>query len=198
MERVHIQLSDGLMMIPELMGAVPAVDGVVTPLLRSYVPGRDVPIFAVSKSDTLCWEKSPSLTFAQIVKEASEYGGSMPVQTLLPYWVETQRYYFDGGSVEMRDAGVYVRESNWADAIELWKQVYDAKKGKARMRAAFNLALSCEMQDDYVRAKEYLDEASLWVGEDSQEGALIGFYRRQLEEQMQKSQRLRMQMQRFE
>lgn len=197
MERVRLELSDGVV-VSQLMGPVPAVDGIVTPLLRTYVPGRNAPIFAYGKSDTLCWEKTPTLTFGQIVKEASDYAGAMPMRTLLPYWTEAQRYYFDGGSVEMRDAGVCVREHDWEGATALWQQVYERSKKKKKAYAAFNLALSCEMQDDFERSRQYLDEASRIFGEDSPEAVLIKFYRGQLEEQAGDNQRLRIQMKRFE
>ena len=198
MERVHVQLKDGVMVIPGVMTTVASIDGIVTPFLRAYVPRRNAPLFTISKSDTICWEKDPSLTLGQIVKDASEYAATMPMEKLLPYWTEVQRYYFDGGSVEMRDAGVYVREHNWEGAARLWKQVYDTKKGKAKMRAAFNLALACEVQDDWEQAQAYLDEALLWVDETSPEYVVVGFYRRQLEEQIKHNQQLQIQMQRFE
>ena len=198
MERVHVQLAEGIMVIPGLMNTVSSIDGVVTPLLRAYVPGRNAPLFSISKSDTICWEKGPDLTMGQILKDASEYAATMPMEKLLPYWMEVQRYYFDGGSVEMRDAGVYVRESNWADAGLLWKQVYDTKKGMSKMRAAFNLALYHEVQDDLEQAQAYLDEAMGMVGEDSPEYVVLEFYHRQLREQIKQNQQLRMQMQRFE
>lgn len=41
-------------------------------------------------------------------------------------------FYFDGGNVRMRDAGVYVRENNWDSAFELWKQIYDKGKGRQK------------------------------------------------------------------
>ena len=43
------------------------------------------------------------------------------MQNLLPYWVEVERYYYDGGNVEMRDAGVFVREESWEEAAALWE-----------------------------------------------------------------------------
>lgn len=198
MERVHIQLTNGTMVLPDLMVTVPGIDGVVTPVLRSYLPGREIPLFSVSRSDTLCWQKGPKLTFEQIVKESSEYAATMPIENLLPHWVTEERYYFDGGNVEMRDAGVYLRENNWEGAAILWKQVYDTKKGKPKMRAAYNLALYSEMQSDFQQAIQYLDEASLGVLAESPEGGLILFYRGQLERMLKENQRLRIQMMRFE
>jgi hypothetical protein len=198
MERVHVQLAEGIMVIPGLMNTVSSIDGVVTPLLRAYVPGRNAPLFSISKSDTICWEKGPDLTMGQILKDASEYAATMPMEKLLPYWMEVQRYYFDGGNVEMRDAGVYVREQNWEEASVLWKEVYDKKKGKAKMRAAYNLAVYSEMINDFEAAKAYLDAASALLDEGSWEQQLILAYQFNLEKEHQKNQRLNVQMKRFE
>ena len=72
--------------------------------------------FVVAKQDTISWEIEPALSDRKIVKEASEYAASIPVEHLLPHWDEVARFYYDGGNIEMRDAGVYLRENNWDEA----------------------------------------------------------------------------------
>lgn len=196
-ERVYIQMKESTLYIPEVMSSVPALDGVVTPVLRAYIAGRDTPLFAVSESDTLCWEITPELHWKGIVKDASEYAATMPIEHLLPHWAEMNRFYYDGSDAVMRDAGVYVREQNWEAAAQLWQDIYDQKKGKARMRAAFNLALYHELQDDYEKALAYIDEAARLTSEDSTDGHLIEFYRQQLKQQAAKFIRLNVQMNRF-
>ena len=64
----------------------------------------------------------------EMLKEASEFAGTVPVKYMLPHWKTSSRYLFTSGSVNMRDAAVYVRENNWQQAIELWKQTYEKKK----------------------------------------------------------------------
>ena len=173
MERVNVELKESTMFIPEWNAEVSAVDGVVASVVRVYLEQRESPLFTIQKTDTLCWIITPKLTFNDIMKEVSEYAASMPMQNLLPYWEEKERYYFDGGNVEMRDAGVYVREQNWEEASVLWKEVYDKKKGKAKMRAAYNLAVYSEMINDFEAAKAYLDAASALLDEGSWEQQLI-------------------------
>ena len=155
-------------------------------------------MFTIQKTDTLCWKIVPELTFGDVVKDFSEFAASMPMQYLLPYWKEEERRYFDGGNVNMRDAGVCVREQNWEEAYRLWKELYDTKKGKVKMRAAYNLAVYYELQNDFVRAKECLDTAQVLASEDSWEMQLILLYQLQLEEQAKQNQRLKVQMKRFE
>ena len=198
MERVNVELKEGIFFIPELYVTVPAVDGIVTSVVRAYIKEREEPLFTVQKTDTLCWQLTPKLSFSDVVKEASEYAASMPMQNLLPYWVEMERYYYDGGNVEMRDAGVYVREEQWEEASVLWKKAYDQKKGKVKMRAAYNLAVYSEMKNDFDKAREYLDAAYALSAENSWDQQLILLYRMKLEDECQKNQRLNIQMKRFE
>lgn len=197
-EQVRIELKEGSLFHTELMVDVPAVDGVITPLVRAYVSGRNAPLFSISKTDTICWVVSPELTFGQIMQEASDFAATLPVSYLLPHWKEMNRYYFDGGNMEMRDAGVYIREQNWEGAAALWQKLYDGRKGKVKMRAAYNLALNYELQGDYERAKEYLDAALSLASEGSWEHQLIEYYRLQLDEQARENRMLQIQMKRFE
>lgn len=196
LDRVHIKLKEGVengYMTPQFV-----IDGVITPVVSAYTSGRNAPLFTVSKSDSIYWYIDDELTFGQIQKEASEFAASIPMEHLLPHWKRLVRNYYDGGNVDMRDAGVFVRENNWESAGELWKKVYDSKKGKQRMRAAFNLALYCEMNDDYNQALAYLETAAGLASKGSFDEQMIGLYQVQLTEQMKKVGQLKMQMKRFE
>jgi len=197
-ERVQVELKNGSIFFPEMMANLLVVDGIVTPVVRAYIAGRDIPLFSFSKSDTIYWELSSKLTYEQMIKEASEYAAQLPVKYLLPHWKEVSRYYFDGGNAEMRDAGVYVREQDWEAASVLWQKLHDTRKGKTKMRAAYNLALYYELLEDFERAKEYLDIASSLTQEGTWENQLIEYYRLQLEEQGQENRMLKIQMKRFE
>jgi tetratricopeptide (TPR) repeat protein len=197
-ERVEVELQKGTYYLSDVMTNVPVVDGIVTPLVCAYIAGRDTPLFSISKTDTICWELRPDLTEEIMRKEASEYAAKLPMPYLLPSWKEVERYYFDGGNVEMRDAGIYVREGNWEEAGALWQNLYDTKKGKAKMRAAYNLALYYEMQDDFEKALAYMETASSLASEGSWEAQLIAFYQLKLQELSKDNHRLKVQMKRFE
>lgn len=198
MERVNVELKESFMFVPGSLGTVPAVDGVVTSVVRAYLKQREEPLFTIQKTDTLCWEITPKLSYGDVIKDVSEYAAILPMQNLLPYWVEVERYYYDGGNVEMRDAGVFVREESWEEAAALWEKVYQKKKGKAKMRAAYNLAVYSERKNDFDRAKEYLDTAYGLSDENSFDQQLILIYRMRLEDECQKNLRLNVQMKRFE
>ena len=99
-----------------------------------------------------------------MVKQASEFAGTVPVRHLLPYWKTSNRYLFSGGSVNMRDAAVYAKEENWSKAVELWKQTradLRNKKGKQKMYAAYNTALGYKSKDSIDTALEWAFGANL-------------------------------------
>lgn len=197
-DRIHIQTKPGVLFFPDYPIPVDAVDAVISPIVRVYIANREKPLFVVAKQDTISWEIDPSLSDKKIVKEASEYAASIPVQHLLPHWDEATRFYYDGGSVEMRDAGVCVRENDWEGAYKLWKAAYEKKKGQQKMKAAFNIALYYEMKDDVAKAKEWIGEARKLVKTGSRDEQLAVFYSLELDGREGKLSRLRIQMKRFD
>ena len=109
-DRIHIQTKPGILLYPDYPVPVDAVDGIISPIIRLYIPSRDKPLFVVAKQDTISWEMNPALSDQTIVKEASEFAASVPVEHLLPHWNEVTRFYYDGGNIEMRDAGTKAEE----------------------------------------------------------------------------------------
>lgn len=196
-ERIYIELKDNTILADGIM-PISVVDGAISTILRAYVPGRPKPIFRINKQDTIFWEPGPSLTFSKIIKESSEFAASIFVSYLLPSWKEVARNYFDGGSVEMRDAGVFVREHNWGEAALLWKKVYDNKKGQQKMRAAYNLALYHEMQGDFLQANAYIEEAIALVKPETVDETVVRAYQLQLNSYEKNFQQLNIQMKRFD
>lgn len=197
-DRIHIQTKPGVLFFPDYPIPVDAVDAVISPIVRVYIANREKPLFVVAKQDTISWEIDPSLSDKKIVKEASEYAASIPVEHLLPYWKGTTRFYYDGGSVEMRDAGVCLRENDWEEAYNLWKAAYEKKKGQQKMKAAFNIALYYEMKDDVAKAKEWIGKARKLVKPGSRDEQLAAFYSLELDDREGKLSRLRIQMKRFD
>ena len=123
----------------------------------------------INSNDSIFWEeygnteafvRSRLPDDKQMIRESSEFAGSIPVSKILPYWKTAYRYYFISGSVAMRDAAVYVKENEWDKASKLWEQAFEATKNdKKKMRAAFNLALYHEMKDSVEEAEKWAIKA---------------------------------------
>ena len=166
LENIQLKSTRKLEYIPSWRGYYGTVDVKVYPIVRIYLPHRSVPMATVSNTDSIFWEKSglnedilgQLVSEKELVEEASAFAGTVPVKHLLPYWTTGHRHLFTGGTVNMRDAAIYVKEKNWEEAIRLWKIEFDERKGKRKMYAACNIALGYEMQD-------LLDEAYQWAVE---------------------------------
>lgn len=197
------------------------VDVKVFPSVKVYLPNRKGPMVTVNCNDSIFWEDTSGgeaslranlISDSNLIKEASEFAGTVPVKHLLPYWKTANRYYFTGGSINMRDAGVYAKESKWDEAIKLWKQNYESKKGKKKMYSAFNIALGYEMQDSIETATEWALKAQAIarqldkVDEQATTGVtsesipnfyLTSIYLNELQERKEGMARLNVQMNRF-
>lgn len=199
------------------------IDLKVCPTVSVYLPGRKGPMVTLNTCDSIYWEEvgnsvaytgSRLISEKEMVRQGSEFAGTVPVRRLLPYWKTADRYLFTNGSVNMRDAAIYVKEKNWEEAIKLWKQVYQHKKGKQKMYAAYNLALGYELQDSIGPALEWARKAQAEAlkvdkveekksaegvyAEDVPNYLLTSLYVTELEKRQESITRLKMQMQRFE
>lgn len=140
------------------------VDVKVYPTVKIYLPNRKGPMVTINNNDSIFWEEMGNgeasvrarlISENNLIKQASEFAGTVPVKRLLPHWKTANRYLFQGGSVNMRDAAVYAKEGNWAEAVQLWKKNFEAKKGKQKMYSAYNIAMGYEMQDSIDTATEW-------------------------------------------
>lgn len=151
---------------------------------------------------------------AQMLREASEFAGTIPVKQLLPFWKTGKRCLYTGGSVQMRDAAIFVRENSWDRAFELWEQVYNGtKKEKKKMKAALNIAVYYEMKDSLAKAEEWAvkaqqlaqkvdkknipENAAYATIDDVPNYYLTTLYANELKERNSQLPKLKMQMERF-
>ena len=199
-----------------------STDVKTAPVVRLYFPRHNTNNPAISRTDSIYWENY-STTFYEakrglvsedeMLKQASEFAGTEMAQTLIPSWHTASRYYFAGGSVDMRDAAVSAREHDWERAISLWRNAYDSSKGgKKKMYAAYNLALGYEMTDSLETAVQWaqtakdlaakldkIDESGV-AGQQTSSStryAMASFYLTQLEKRRDEMFNVRMQMSRF-
>ncbi|WP_300793282.1 DUF6340 family protein [uncultured Bacteroides sp.] len=178
--------------------SIPVLQVQVTPIVRLYIPGRQKPLVELTATDSLYFDMGYRVSEKEVIEEATRHATSVISNKIVPYWQTVNRLYFDGGGVEMRDAGVYVNEGNWDAARELWIQVYNRlKKGNAKFRAAYNIALSYEMTADMNKAEEWLKKASDCVKAGSEEEMVLKYYLPQFMKRKDELGKLNVQMGRF-
>ena len=141
----------------------------VRPILNIYLPGRETQVATINMTDSIYWDEvGNSLTYVknhlisqeEMLKQASDYAGALPVKNLLPHWESANRFFFTNGNLKVRDGVVYARENEWDKAAELWEQAYAGTKNKKKQfYAAYNLALAYEMMDDMEKAYQWINTA---------------------------------------
>ena len=199
LDRIAIHTERKQVVYPQLSVPFEALQVQLAPTLSVYVPGRDKPMRVLTVRDSVYWDIDPSVSDKAVIKEISERASSLLVPHLTPHWENTARIYFSGGSPEMRDAVVYLRENDWAGAQSLWESVYESrKKGNLKLKAAFNAALACEMQGDINQAFAWLVKAKALAKPATEEEQAIAFYASQLEKRKEELPKLELQMSRFQ
>lgn len=164
-EDIAIKRSQIMEVLPNFFHAV--IDVKVAPLIRIYLPNRSKPMVSIQPEDSIFWEgygeteaiAKRELKEEKQIDEASQFAGTLPSKYILPTWNKANRYYYINGSFELKDAAVYVRESNWDKALELWQTAYNSKNKKIKYRAAYNTALYYELNDSIDKAIEWAEKA---------------------------------------
>ena len=198
LDGLWVETAKKQMKYPGWSATVPVVQATITPVVRLYLPGRTQPLHTIALTDSLFWDFSSPVNEKIILKEATQMAASKVTNYLVPRWEQVERIYFSGGSVEMRDAAVYIREGEWEEAQNTWKELYNRlRKGKTKVRAAYNIALSYEMLGDIDKAQEWIQKAQKNVAPDSQEEKIIKYYADALAHRISEVVSLKSQMNRF-
>lgn len=148
--------------VGQVMGfdVVPMLRVVSESCLSAFVPGRARPLFRRVQCDTLMVDMLGVVSQDSLRGMASEFAASRLADFVSPHWVDVERGYFDGGHAFLRDGCVLFREGDLAGAERCWVRAFELRgRGKLRFRAAFNLALVCEMRDDVDGALSWLERA---------------------------------------
>ncbi|MDD3036767.1 DUF6340 family protein [Bacteroides sp.] len=138
------------------------------PTIKTYLPTLKKPMNSLTTTDSIYWEEVGTkeeinermISEKQLLKEAAEFAGRIPVKYLIPFWKKDARFIYANGSIQMRDAAVYAYEGSWDEAYKLWQEVFnDTKRKKKKMKAAVNIAVYYEMKDSIAKAVEWATTA---------------------------------------
>lgn len=92
----------------------------------------------------------------QAVREIGMGAGKVYAKRITPQFEMVTRAYYVKGDKAMSDAKKNVKVKDWTKARELWKGLQSHPEAKVKGRAAFNLAVSYEQEDN-------IEEAIRWA-----------------------------------
>ncbi|GAE21534.1 DUF6340 family protein [Bacteroides pyogenes] len=167
LENLQIKAVKTVSFLPQY-GFLGTVSVKAYPTVSVYLPGRKAPMVTLTSNDSIFWEdirasETKAKQFipdSQIIEETSEFAGTIPVNRLIPFWEKADRYIYAGGSAQMREAAIHVKENNWDKACELWKKMYNkTTSNKKKMQNAINIAVYYELKDSLDLAEEWMTKA---------------------------------------
>ena len=134
-------------------------------LFRVYDPGTKHLIEKYHYNDTIFWESEgrylqPAIknlpSKKDAVSEAAYWSGFYYGKRFIPKWEDVDRFYFTRGHPELREAAILAKEEKWLEAAKIWRVLAYGPDKKVASRAALNMALVSEMNDN-------LDAALNWA-----------------------------------
>lgn len=178
--------------------SLPVILATITPVVRLYLPDRVQPLHTIVLKDSLLCDIDTPISEKLLLEESTKLAANKIANYLVPSWTQTDRVYFSGGCVEMRDAAVYLHEGSWQEAQDIWMGLYNQlRKGKTKARAAYNIALSYEMLGNVEEALKWIKQSQKFVAQNSKEQQLVKLYAEELERRMKEVVSLKSQMGRF-
>lgn len=91
-----------------------------------------------------------------IVESSSEYLGKAFATKMVPSWIPVERMYYRSNNAEMIKAQNFADKGEWLKAAEIWNKLTKNENTSMASKAAYNMALCCEMEGN-------LDAAIDWV-----------------------------------
>jgi len=92
----------------------------------------------------------------ECVRQVGFDAGTKYGYRIAPQWIFVSRAFYKKGSDIMKTAGKKVRRTDdWNGAVELWKKEMSKSNKKTEWKAAYNIAVACEKEDNLEAALEW-------------------------------------------
>jgi hypothetical protein len=95
--------------------------------------------------------------FGDMIQESCYDLGQKTGRMIAPAWNDDiRRIYYTQGNKLLSRGAYFAKQDKWREAAGYWRMAADSKKDKISAKAAFNMALVCEIEDK-------LDLAHNWI-----------------------------------
>lgn len=143
-------------------------------LLNIYIPFREkTHMTSIRYVDSLTWRNDDVSIRREDLKELinSEYAATVVCATasmmgnriankIIPVWVADNRKVYSSYQSDWMAASANLRKDKWEDAVAVWEKIYNKTSSpKKKAQAANNIAVACELNDDYEQALDWVDKA---------------------------------------
>lgn len=165
------------MFLPEIKWRVYSKTGQVE---DEYLMKDTLMWYSMGHTEEIAWLFLPETK--TILNELASIAGTNFSEKIVPVWTDVNRIYYHRGSSKMIMAAKLVHENSWDEAARIWQKEAETENPGIASKAAFNMALACELSDRLVLALTWLNKAS-----NIKENDLTVVYSRILRDRVRKS-----------
>ena len=183
-------------------------------LFNVYIPFREkTHMTSMRYVDSLTWRNDDVSTRRDDIKELinSEYattvvcatgsmmGGRM-ANKIIPVWIADNRKVYSSYQSDWMAADANLRKDKWEEAVLIWEKIYNkSSSGKSKAKAANNIAVACELNDNYEQALDWINKAQQVLGDKGRNSGTtlqkeLSAYHKALEARIEQSKELNSQL----
>ena len=128
--------------------------------------------------DTVTWKKEPVYIASDLKKvlpprkdavlNGAEVSGTNFANFLIPHWINVQRVYYKSGHVDFKQTENLIKEGEWLQAAEIWKNLINNPNKKIAAKSMFNLAIACEIEGDLDAALDWVVKSYYLLGNENE------------------------------
>ena len=142
------------MFLPEVMWRIYSKTGQVE---DEYLMKDTLVWYSMGETEDIAWYFLPETE--AILNELASAVGTGFSEKIVPVWTDVNRVYYHRGSSKMIMAAKLVRENSWDEAARIWQKMAETKNPGIASKAAFNMALACELSDRMELALTWINKA---------------------------------------
>jgi len=131
-----------------------------------YLPGHPRPAYSYTFNDTLYYgnygssryealQGSEMPTPLEIIRQVALISGEDFASYFMPHWSGIEREMYQGNEEVFKETAKYSNNGEWDKAVAIWEVLLTSEKKGIKQKAAYNMAIWYEMNDDLDKALEY-------------------------------------------
>ena len=183
-------------------------------LFNVYIPFREkTHMTSMRYVDSLTWRNDDVSTRRDDIKELinSEYAATVVCATgsmmggrmankIIPVWIADNRKVYSFYQSDWMAADANLRKDKWEEAVLIWEKIYNkSSSGKSKAKAANNIAVACELNDNYEQALDWINKAQQVLGDKGRNSGTtlqkeLSAYHKALEARIEQSKELNSQL----
>lgn len=113
--------------------------------------------YSVGETEEDAWYFLPETE--TILNELASAVGAGFSKKVIPVWTDVNRVFYHRGSIELIIAAKLVQKNSWDEAARIWQKAAESENKGIASKAAFNMALACELSDRLELALTWINKS---------------------------------------